>query len=75
MEEKCIKIKKMKQDIRWFHALYALDDLRSNTNFDDEEFNRLLRELIKYVDDKITEPIGLGEIIDEYVVMEYKEIL
>ena len=69
------KIKKLRHDICWYHALYTLEDLRNYTYFADKEFNRLLSELISYVDEKISTPPDSGAIIAEYVVVEYQEKL
>ena len=74
MEEKQIKIKKLKQDVIWHHIFYTLDDLRNNYCYDDKKFIEMLKELHSYVEDKISPPECPGDIVDRYVIMEYEDI-
>ena len=72
MQEK-VKIKKMKQDVVWSHVFYTLDDLYSGFVYDDKIFNKMLYDLLGYVETKICPPDDAGDIVDKYVVIEYEE--
>ncbi|MDE6471944.1 MAG: hypothetical protein K2L52_02830 [Clostridia bacterium] len=72
MQEK-VKIKKMKQDVVWSHVFYTLDDLYSGFIYDDKIFNKMLYDLLRYVETKICPPDDAGDIVDKYVVIEYEE--
>lgn len=72
MQEK-VKIKKMKQDVVWSHVFYTLDDLYNGFIYDDKQFNKMLFDLLGYVEKKISPPDDAGDIVDKYLIVEYEE--
>ncbi|MDE7070628.1 MAG: hypothetical protein K2O86_01470 [Clostridia bacterium] len=74
MKTNRIKIKKMKQDVVWSHVFYTLDDLYNGFIYDDKQFNKMLYDLLGYVEKKISPPDEAGDIVDKYLIVEYEEL-
>ena len=73
MTDKKIQTKIMKQDLCWHHAYYTLFYLYSNIFYDDKEFDKMLHDLLWYVEKKILPPDGSGDLVGSYVIVEYEE--
>ncbi len=73
MKTNHVKIKKMKQDVVWSHVFYTLDDLYNGFIYDDKQFNKMLFDLLGYVEKKISPPDDAGDIVDKYLIVEYEE--
>ena len=66
------KIKKLKQSFSWNFIFFILDDLYNHWNFDDEKYNKLFDDLLRYVETKIAPPDNSGDVVDRYVIVEYE---
>lgn len=73
MKTNHVKIKKMKQDVVWSHVFYTLDDLYNGFIYDDKQFNKMLFDLLGYVEKKISPPDDAGDIVGKYLIVEYEE--
>ena len=74
MKTNRVKIKKMKQDVVWSHVFYTLDDLYNGFIYDDKQFNKMLYDLLGYVEKKISPPDDAGDIVDKYLIVEYEKL-